>query len=158
MVTSICCQRSLFVIFFKSLKHIQRKMGRLQCLLTTSRQSCRVKCKHQGTLRSKTSPQQPFSLCWIYLNAQFSVLCHVRHKTKTLANSTMTKFFCKVTQHKAFYVMPLELMSKMANKCVGALCDRGRKNHLLQQAGGRPTSLCHMQRLEEVILSSSLCT
>lgn len=86
-------EEPIFYLLEELKKHSEENRKASVPLLTTSRQSCRVKCRYQGALRSKTSPQQPFSLCWIYLDAQFSVLCHVRHKTKTPANSTRTIFF-----------------------------------------------------------------
>lgn len=76
-------EEPIFYLLKELKKHSEENGNVLVPLLTTSSQSCRVKCRHQGTLRSKTSPQQHFSLCWIYLNAPFSALCHVRHKTKT---------------------------------------------------------------------------
>lgn len=36
-------------------------------------------------------------------------------------------FFGMAMQHRAFYVVPLELVSTMANRCVGALHARSKK-------------------------------
>lgn len=124
-------EEPIFYLFKELKKHSEENGKASVPVLTTSRQSCRVKRRHQETLRSKTSPEQPFSLCWVYPKAQFSVLCRVRHKAKTAANSTRTNFFGMAMQHGTFCVVPLELMFKTANRSldtgVGALHARGKK-------------------------------